>query len=69
LQGTGTTIINYTNTFAGPIAPPMSATVFFKNPKLTGLDTGLVILQKTWCCMLFGRRPTVSSQPTARAGS
>jgi hypothetical protein len=47
-QGTGTTIIKYTPNPGGPIAPPNTATVFFqsKDKNVTGLDTGLAVLQK-----------------------
>jgi hypothetical protein len=55
LQGTGTTIVKYTPNTAGAIAPPNGATVFFQSTdkSVTGLDTGLVVLQKGFVLCAF----------------
>jgi hypothetical protein len=55
LQGTGTTIIKYTPNTSGAIAPPTTATVFFQSMKagVTGLDTGLAVLQKGFVLCAF----------------
>ena len=55
LQGTGTTIIKYTPNPGGAIAPPTTATVFFQSTdkKVTGLDTGLAVLEKGFVLCAF----------------
>jgi hypothetical protein len=55
LQGTGTTLVKYTPKTGGAIAPPNSASVFFQSTdkSVTGLDTGLSILQKGFVLCAF----------------
>jgi hypothetical protein len=55
LQGTGTTIIDYTPSVGAGIAPPTSATVFFQATAagVTGLDTGLAVLHRGFVLVCF----------------